>query len=144
MKKFLIGIAVVLLLSVLYTQKRDFYCIDNGKYITVWKTINNTCYIVLGHYYGLLKPSKNYIETTNTNALTILYDRRSAFDFIICNDYDKKVEIKVLSYKIKYYDYGRRNKFIQRYFLNGKVKKDIKYMMIDIKEKVVVLNGNKL
>ena len=41
--------------------------------ITVWKTYSNKCYIIPGRYFGILKPFRNYIETTNTNDFTAYY-----------------------------------------------------------------------
>jgi hypothetical protein len=72
-RALLITVIVVAGLLTWYGESRHFYCLDNGKCITVWKTYNNVCYIMPGKYYGIIKPSDNYIQTTNTNNLTIFF-----------------------------------------------------------------------
>ena len=74
MKRILIVFATVLfLVAFWYGESRRFYCLDNGRCITVWKTFNNGCFIVPGKYYGVVRPSNNYIESSNTNLLTIFF-----------------------------------------------------------------------
>lgn len=75
-------ISLFLILS-WYGESRSFFCLDNGNCITVWKTYNNTCYIVPGKYYGLLKPLENVIKSSNNNNVSIYYsiDLPNAFVF---------------------------------------------------------------
>lgn len=56
-----------------YGEGRRFYCVGNAQCLTVWKTFGNTCYLVPGHYYGLLPPTDNYIATTNTGDFTAYF-----------------------------------------------------------------------
>lgn len=52
-----------------YGESRKFVPFPNGKYVTVWKTYNNKCYVIIGKYYGLFEPSLEYayIKTTNVS-----------------------------------------------------------------------------
>jgi|GEM_PF-5809562 len=67
MKKLLAVLIICVGLVVFFIQSRTFVDIPNGNHITVWKTLNNKCYVVMGRYYGITKPykSENYVETTN-------------------------------------------------------------------------------
>ena len=74
MKRLMLYFSIfTLLIMGWYGESRSFYCLDNGKCITVWKTYNNVCYIIPGKYFGILKPSKNVIESSNNNNLTIYF-----------------------------------------------------------------------
>ena len=73
MKKIkIIGVAfVIILLSlVFFNQNRSFVKLPNNKFITIWKTNGNVCYIIPGKYYSPFKPI-NYIKTNNTNDITL-------------------------------------------------------------------------
>ena len=60
-------------------EARNFYPIGKKGFITVWKTYDNTCYIIPGKYYGLIKPiSINYIKTTNRSDLDIIWNSDSS------------------------------------------------------------------
>jgi len=86
MKKTIIYVvSVFILLIVWYGEKRKIYCI-NGTCITVWKTFGNTCYIVPGKYYGLIKPMDDYIRSTNTNSFTIYISMQLPKTLIIKNE----------------------------------------------------------
>jgi len=81
MKKKLLFILVVLVVIVFaYGESRKFLHLDDGKYVTVWKTYDDVCYIVPGRYYGLLKPSvlSTYIKTTNrSTGVDIIWKKES-------------------------------------------------------------------
>ena len=62
-KKRWIIIVCILLLILFVTEKRSFYCLENGKCVTVWKTFYNICYVTPYKYYGLLFPHDNYFKT---------------------------------------------------------------------------------
>lgn len=121
-------------------QSRDFYCLSDGKCVTVWKRVGGKYYIITEKYYGLLKP-KEYIETENLNAITLLFDSQSNYDFILSNDYGKRLEINVPNAKIKYFPSKSRDNFVNSYYVDGKIKKGVKYIQIDIGAGLVVLNG---
>lgn len=83
MKKRWYLLIFIFLILFWYGEKRKFYCMDNNKCITVWKTYNNTCYITSGKYYGLIKPSGNYIKTTNLNDVTFFWSDKLPNKIII-------------------------------------------------------------
>jgi hypothetical protein len=73
MKKIVIVLSVVVLLLLWISEKRKFYAVGNGKYVTVWKTVGGVCYIIPDKYYGFLRPSTSFIETTNDNYLVLFF-----------------------------------------------------------------------
>lgn len=83
MKKLLIFFSVLLLIVIWNGESRKFYCLDNETCVTVWKTYNNACFIIPGKYYGIIKPSRNHIETTNTNLLTIYFSKELSQALIV-------------------------------------------------------------
>ena len=104
---------------------RNFYCLFDNQCVTVWKRIGGSCYIITGKYYGLFKP-KEYIKTENLNAITLLIDSQSYYDYILSNDYGKRLEIIAHNANIKYFSYADKADFIQSYYLDNKIKKGIK------------------
>ena len=56
-------------IAVWYGESRKFVPFPNGNYVTVWKTYNNKCYVIIGKYYGLFTPplDRAYIKTTNVS-----------------------------------------------------------------------------
>jgi hypothetical protein len=66
-------LSCMLLLYIWNIEKRSFYPIGNGEYITVWKKSGGNCYIIPDKYYGLLSPSGDYIKTTNNNLLEFFW-----------------------------------------------------------------------
>jgi hypothetical protein len=107
-------IIVPILVFFWYGQKRNFYCLDGDKCITVWKTYNNTCYIIPGKYYGVIKPQDNYILTTNLNDVTIYFvDKMSDSIFVRCEkDYTIYNVNKSKFNIIDYYKNTNRNESI--------------------------------
>jgi len=83
MKKVLIFPALLLLMAIWYGESRKFFCAGDGECVTVWKTYNNVCYIVPGKYYGIIRPSDNYIKTSNINLVSIFYSPKLPRVFII-------------------------------------------------------------
>lgn len=65
---------VVVVFSLLLWDElsRKFYCLDNNKCITIWKT-SWGCYIIPGKYYGVIKPSDCYIKSRNDKYLTLYF-----------------------------------------------------------------------
>lgn len=149
-KRLIILFVFIALLSLWYGEKRSFYCLDNNKCITVWKTYGNTCYIIPDKYYGLFKPSDNYIETSNTNDITIYWSEKLPKSVIVrC---ETNYEIKnVEKVKISIHDFNDKDKEFREilYGLNPKkfsdVKSDVSFISIYIKEKYATdKNGKKL
>lgn len=135
-------ILLIILFLIWFDQSRSFYCMSNDKCITVWKRLGNKCYIIPGKYYGILKPS-DYVKTTNDNALTIIFDDLSGYDFVIFNDYGKELEVNLSNERIKYFENFERDIFIDEFYVNERIKDNLPYLQIDIKEGLVVINGVK-
>ncbi len=92
MKKILIiTLMVIILIVTWYGESRKFFSCDDGNYVTVWKTYNNTCYIIPGKYYGLIKPTTNFIESSNTNDLTIYFTKSLPNVFIVTSEQHLKI-----------------------------------------------------
>ena len=90
MKKVALLVTILAALLFWFGESRHFYCLNN-RCLTVWKTFNNICYIIPGKYYGLVKPSDNFIATTNTNNLTIYFTGQLPKTFFIKGD--EKIKI---------------------------------------------------
>lgn len=131
---------LVAIILVAIDQTRSFYCLSNNKCVTVWKRLGNKCYVIPGKYYGILKPTDDYVKTANTNSITIIWlDNNS---WLI--DADKNVEIfndSTHSTLIQLYNNEKSyNDSLYTYF-DGKYqkyKKNVNYMSIDIKENYVL------
>jgi hypothetical protein len=140
MKRNLIVFATLLfVVAVWYGESRKFYCLDNGRCITIWKTYNNVCFIVPGKYYGIVKPSGNYIESSNTNLLTIYFSKEMPRSLIIQCEQELKINNeKTDAFTFYRYetDTGRFNSLL--YFSSAKKRSDMKsgagLMYIDIHE----------
>ncbi|MBS1760085.1 MAG: hypothetical protein JST23_08190 [Bacteroidetes bacterium] len=152
MKKILSLIALVIFFALIYFgEKRDFYCLEEGKCVTVWKTYGNSCYIIPYKYYGLLSPSGNYIKTTYTNDVTIYWNDelpnavtiRCEQDFKIVNNNSAKINI--VDFNSNYEN--NLNKVFYDKDAKGfsDVKKNVSFISIYIKENYATdKNGNKL
>ena len=103
---FFVTVAVA---AIWFGESRKFFCLSNGKCVTVWKTYNNVCYIIPGRYYGIIKPMDNYLESSNTDFLTIYFSdalpntiiyksekplklKNADKDEIVFLDYDKDIQ----------------------------------------------------
>ena len=148
-KKVIFFTAFVGLLFILYGESRNFFCLGNGKCITVWKTYNNVCYIIHGKYYGMLKPScHSYIQTTNKNILDIIWIANS--DTLIVNsDDDSNVIVKNSLQGTKFIKYNINKAYNDSSFTYfgtyHRYKKSVDYLNIFIKENYAMdKNGKKL
>ena len=137
MRFLIIFLLIISGLLLCFDQSRSFYQISNGKYITVWKRLGDKCYITLDKYYGVTKP-KNYIKTTNDNIIVILFDTLST-NYVVYNSYGKSLIINSLE-KIDYYNSNESNKFFKRYFKEGTLLNQYKYLVVYIKEGYVDSN----
>jgi len=90
MKRIIIMVLSVFVLFVVWLgESRKFIYLDNNKCITVWKTLNNVCYVIPEEYYGLWKPSKNYLKTNNTNEQLSIFITTELPDTIIFLSYEQ-------------------------------------------------------
>ncbi|MFC3197061.1 hypothetical protein ACFOET_05500 [Parapedobacter deserti] len=135
------GVILFLMVALLvwFDQSRSFYCLSENKCVTVWKRLGNKCYIVPGKYYGIFKPSDNYIKTTNTGYV----------DVIFLNDISLLVDIednaKIIRHPgknlIELYSNNKAvNDSLYTYF-DGKYhkyKNEVEYISIDIKENYAI------
>jgi len=72
MKRIIIILGIIILIVIGFIESRSFFCVANGKYITIWKTYSK-CYIIPGKYYGLLSPSANAVELGKSDVLTMFF-----------------------------------------------------------------------
>lgn len=128
MKRLLLYFSIfIILLLIWYGESRKFFCLDSGECVTVWKSYNNVCYIIPGKYYGLIRPSKNYIESPNTNNVTIFFTKEMS-NAIIYNSEQNLTVKNIDKHEFVFYDYNSNNvKFDQLLYLpNAKLNKDVK------------------
>jgi len=147
MKKIKLKIFLIVLLlgAFCIVEKRSFYYSrDKTACITIWKMLGGKCLIIPGRYMGLWTPNQEYLETTNRNGLTILWDKKVANQVIIFNSYGLHVDLNFKTYKVKYYGANERDDFINEYYVDKKVNPDFEYLTVDIGENLVVLNGKKM
>lgn len=95
----------ITILIVWFAESRSFYCIGDGRCVTVWKQIGGTCVVVPRKYYGLTTPSDNYILTTNTSDLDIIWDENPSTIIVSKDDRSKiinnsKDQIVIKDYKL--------------------------------------------
>lgn len=126
---------LIVVLLVWFDQSRSYVGLSEDKYVTVWKRLGNKCYIIPGKYYGIFKPSDNYIKTTNTGYVDIIFvsEKRLLIDI------DAHAEIVQSSGKSLlelYSDNKAVNDSLYTYFDGEyrKYKKGVDYLSIDIKE----------
>ncbi|MDW3195742.1 MAG: hypothetical protein R8G66_25430 [Cytophagales bacterium] len=67
---------------------RRFFLSDRTgeKYITIWTSSNNRCYVIPGKYYSPFKPSEDYIETLN---------HRNYFGIVWASDDSEKINLSI-------------------------------------------------
>lgn len=149
-KGLLIFFGILFVLLVWYGEKRSFFCVGNEKCVTVWKTYGNVCYIVPGKYFGLIKPSDNYVLTTNINDVTIYWDEglnksiivRCEKEFKIINKSKDKITIHSFYDDADYYSNLLYN-INPRHFSD--VKNNVNFISLYIKENYAIdKKGKKL
>jgi hypothetical protein len=148
MKKTIIAfLIIVIVLLVAFGEARNFYCIGDNKCVTVWKTYNNTCYVVPGKYYGLTKPSGNYILTTNISNLDIIWSEDGR-KIIVIMDKDSKI-VGASSKELTIEDYDL-NKLVNDSLYTSfdgayrRYNKDAKFISLIIEESYAVNRDGKL
>jgi hypothetical protein len=83
--KILIGLILILSVLIGFDQSRTFYCLSENQCVTVWKRLGNKCYIIPGKYYWIASPSDNYIETSNTQYLTLYFSDKLPKKIVVRN-----------------------------------------------------------
>jgi hypothetical protein len=128
MKRLLFYLAILIAVAMIwYGESRKFFCLDNGKCVTVWKTYDDVCYIIPGRYYGIFRPSDNFIQSSNTNFLTIYFTGELPNLLVYKSEEPLKVS-NTNKHKWIFYDYKSN---IQKfdsilYVANAKRNNDIK------------------
>jgi hypothetical protein len=127
-------------------DSRHFYCLENGRCVTVWRTLSGICYVIPGKYSNSVcpPPSQSYITSTFTKGMDIIWEKNT--DNIIVNLEDEKSQIIHESQNgIKIVNYNLNKKYNDSVFLYfdgnyNHFKKEVDFMDIDIKEEHA--NGN--
>ena len=139
MKRILLFFALVITLIIIWLgESRRFFCLEDGYCVTVWKTYN-VCYIIPGKYYGIVKPSGQYIESSNTNLITIFFSKELPAAFIFQSSGEVKIYDGV-KHEFTFYDYTKDTSRFDKilYMPNAVKRSDIKadagLMDIDIRE----------
>jgi len=147
MKKIvLIGTYVLLSSCFSIDESQKTFCLDNGRCITVWKSLNDVCYIIPGKYSSLNLPIRNsYIQTSNTNDVDIIWPDSS--ENIIVNT---REEIKIndvgKDYKIEKYSQDPLRNDSMFMTFDGKYhryKSNVSYISLHIKEFYAIDNNGK-
>ena len=144
-KLFLFFLVVLLFVFLIIDQHREVYCISEDKCVTVWKRIGGTCYIVPYKYYGIFKPINNYIVTTNSSNIGIIWKNSKEViaqideESTIINDSND--DIKILNYKANNKVYDSLYTYKDGHYL--KYKKDVQYISISILENYVMTDDGR-
>lgn len=127
--KIIFVLFVILLVYLLL--RRRFYCIDENRCITVWKTFNNRCYIIPNKYYGVVRPFDNYIQTTNVGDVDIIWDDSNNAIIAMFDTLNSKV-IYNNPDGIRIIDYYHNKEFYSNLLMekDGIYKKNINYLHI--------------
>lgn len=137
-----VSITAICIGLLLIQEKRSFYYnSDKTRCITVWKRFGGKCIVVPRKYIGLGKPNGEYLETTNLNSLTFIWEKYGKYDLIVFNSYGFEVNLNFKNTKVKYFGSNERELFIRTYYFNNKVKPEFEYLMADIAENWGIVNG---
>ncbi len=144
------SVLVIIFAGVLfyYKQSRDFYCLSEDKCVTVWKRPGGTCYVIPGKYYGVTRPSNDYVETANSSSMDIIWGDRPSTIIVV-----KDEEARILNNskdKLLIIDHNaNRTKYDSIYtYFDGqyrRYKKSTAFISLFIKENYATTNdGRKL
>ena len=128
-------------------DSRHFFCTNNGHCVTVWRTREDMCYIILGKYISSIKPlSQSYIKSTFTKEVTIIWPKNS--DEVLVYLQDKKEQsIHNTSSQNKIIDYSLneiKNDSTFFYFDGNyhRYKKGVEFLTIDILQEHATSSGD--
>lgn len=141
--KFVLLSTLCLIIFFVIEKRSFYYKEDRSECITIWKRFGGKCLIIPGKYLGLWKPDVEYLETSSTNSLTLIWKNKVTDSLVIYNNYGAPVQLKFRCLKVKYFEYNQRKKFTNSYYLNDKIKSEYESLTIDILENLVVLNGKR-
>lgn len=144
-KYLMILIAVICFFLLLLQENRSFYYnSDKTKCVTIWKRFGGKCLVIPRKYIGLFKPDEEYLETTNRNSLTIIWEKGGEYDLVIFNSYGFKIDSNFKKTRVNYYEPNRRDEFNRVYYNNHHIKPQFEYLMVDIGEGWGIVNGKKM
>jgi len=76
-----------LLFTIIYTLNsrgiKSYYCLSNGKCVTVWKRTNGEVYIIPGKYGSNNKPTVSHIRTINKQFVTLYFSNEIELSYKI-------------------------------------------------------------
>jgi hypothetical protein len=124
-------------LIIWFDQSRSFYCTSEGRCVTVWKRIGGKCYVIPDKFFGVMKPSDNFIETINHSNMGIIWNYKNQCIVSTTDEnamiFNKdKTEIYILNYNLN----KAYNDSVYMYFdgTYPRYKKDVNFISIDILE----------
>lgn len=79
------------LLFIWYDQSRSFFKATNGQYITMWKRLGGTCYLIPGKYYGVKKPNVSYVLTNNNSGGDFIWNDKNSKSIIFYGNKSDKI-----------------------------------------------------
>ncbi|MDR2037314.1 MAG: hypothetical protein LBQ60_05265 [Bacteroidales bacterium] len=129
MKKRWIILISIFILFFYINEKRSFYYTEDGKCFTVCKKIGGNCYVAPYKYYGLFKPSDNYVQTTNTACIDFFWTDSLPDNLIVrAVDYRRGFYVKIVNKHpgkvILYNYYDNEEKYEKLFFKSNSYKKD--------------------
>lgn len=138
-KGVLILIVMIVGMGIWFDQSRSFFKASNGEYITMWKRLGGTCYLIPGKYYGLIKPGDGYIKTENKNESVAFYWKNNkANDLLYFGNLGDtiyntdKTRFRIINYQ----DNEQENDslFTEKYGYYGRYKKGVVFLNLNILE----------
>ena len=150
MKRILLFFIIIIALLIIWLgESRRFFCLSDGKCVTVWKTYNDICYIIPGKYYGIVRPASiNYIKTSNLSDADIIWLPDSKVIIANINDSAIIVNNSPTSMKIVNYNFNKDHNDTLFTYFDGKYhryKKNNEYISVFIKENYALdKNGKSL
>lgn len=119
---------------------RHFFCLEDGRCVTMWRTLNGVCYVIPGKYSGKEDPpvSESYVMSPFTKSMDIIWEKNTT-DIIVYLEDDKKQIIHESLNGVKVFNYNLNKRYNDSvfFYFDGKYdryKKDVDFMHIDIKE----------
>jgi len=90
-KILLVLFSLLFIFVIWLVEKRNIYCIGGNKCITVWKHIGGKCDVIPGKYFGITRPSSNFIQTTNANNIDFYWCELIPNKLIVRSEQDCKI-----------------------------------------------------
>ena len=82
-KAIVIFLLLIGVLIIWFDQSRRYYCTPSCHCVTVWKRIGNRCHVIPGIYKMPWLPKKEYIETTNTQSLSLYFPKSKPENIVV-------------------------------------------------------------